>query len=99
MPDLYLDSRALSDFAARLQSLTGDLKAPIYSEAVCSDVLNDNLESFSINDTACGSSLNDYLTALAAMATSAAAAAEQLDEDLAAQARQTHVHGHMIEAL
>lgn len=90
MPDLYLDSQALSDFAARLQGLAGDFKAPIYTESVCTDLLDDNLTSFSMDDAACGARLNDYLSALAALATQAATAAEALDEALAAQVTRPH---------
>jgi hypothetical protein len=89
-----MDSQALSDFARRLQDLAGDLKSPLYTEAFCTDELNDNLADFSSDDAACGASLNNYLTTLATMATQAAAAAQKMDDDLAAAAREPH-HGRM----
>jgi hypothetical protein len=95
VPDLYLDSQALTDFAGRLQSLAGDFKTPIYFEDACTDALNDNLASFSTDDAACGSSLNNYLTSLSGFASQAAAAAQHMDEQMAAEATQAHRFPHM----
>ncbi|MBW8805106.1 MAG: hypothetical protein AUG49_17335 [Catenulispora sp. 13_1_20CM_3_70_7] len=90
MSDLALNSQALSGFASTLHRLVGDFAQPVYFSPVCSDVLNDDLSMLAGTDKACGDGLHSYLTTLASLADAAAKAAEQLDQQLAKEARGHH---------
>jgi hypothetical protein len=91
--DLALNSTALSGFASTLKGLMGDFAQPIFVERVCTDLLNDDLEMLASTDKSCGDGLRNYLTTLASLSASAAAAAEKLDQQLARQA--THHLGRV----
>jgi hypothetical protein len=88
--DLALNSQALSGFANTLHRLVGDFEQPVYFSPVCSDVLNDDLSMLAGTDKTCGDGLHSYLTTLASLADAAAKAAEQLDQQLAKEARGHH---------
>jgi hypothetical protein len=96
MADLSLNSGALSGFAGTLRNLMGDFSQPIYISLVCSDVLNDDLSMLNSTDKSCGDGLHNYLTALASMSDSAAAAAQKLDQQLAQQAKSNPHHGRVM---
>lgn len=94
MADLSLNSDALSGFADTLRKLVGDFSQPIYVEAVCTDLLNDDLAMLAATDKSCGTGLHSYLTALATMSDQAAAAAVKLDQQLAKQAESSPQTNH-----
>ena len=91
--DLYIDSQALADFSGQIRGLLTDFSSPIAPPGgVCDGSLLDAVISLSSTDRDCGSSLNNYLTALAGFTDQAAQAAERLDADLAKQV-PSHAHG------
>ena len=99
MADLYIDSQALTGFADQLKGLVADFSDPVVSssEGSCDASVFDQLRSLSSTDGACGTGLNNYLTALAGLAGQAAQAAEDLDVDLAKAVPSHHRGSRMME--
>jgi hypothetical protein len=85
VPDLYIDSQALTDFAGQLRNLASDFASPIVGGwmGLCDGSLGDDLRDLSTDDAACGASLNNYLTNLASYAEHAIQGAEKVDAELA----------------
>jgi hypothetical protein len=83
--DLYIDSQALADFAGRLRNLASDFSSPLVGAymVVCDGSLQDDLRDLSTDDTACGASLNNYLTSLASYVEQAIEGAAKIDAELA----------------